>query len=483
MTRRQALKYLAAAGGATAAAGLGYWLLTKSPAPAPPKTGTTSHSTSGATSGKYGEFLSWLASVSKPYRGQSQNISLELELTPLGLQARDLDFFNSSGISNRYDLKPYALQLQGLSLMTRTQSTAYDAFSVDYQDIGSFKDYILSPTQLADMYRELTYDKINPNDFWGVPWSYLATYPPAPFQGAGATGDTLFIPFDMSTMIQYYRSDLYSQMGLVPATTWNDYALNAKAFLSSKSVFGTVNEVAPDISSIFEFMNFLPSFGANLWDVHGGQITSGLSSSAALAALETYLSLKPFSDPGSLTFTWSDVATNLLHGTGASALQFNSYSPWMDDAARSRVVGKVGYSSNPTGPSGSFSTFAGNGLAVSKFSRHPETAWLWLQWATSVGMQETLLLDAYHSFPSRKTVFGDSGVAVALQGDQYRATRVTKQVWDDGRMATLLPFPKWASVLPSIASSINNAWAGANTPKDALDLALGKIASWGTLTF
>ncbi|HEV2137505.1 MAG TPA: extracellular solute-binding protein [Nitrososphaerales archaeon] len=487
ISRRKFLRYLAAAAaGAAVSSAFGYeFFLTPSTGKRP---GGISPTTAGyqpppGATPEYARFLNWLNGVARPYAGKSLNVSMEYEFSPLALQKLDLDFYRAAHVSDQYSLKPYYLHLEDISLMTRTKAPTYDIYTVDYQDVASFKDHIISPTELAATYPDLTYEKLTPADFLDIPWSYCAAYPPTPFSSVGQAGDILFIPLDMSTMLQFYRIDLYQKAGLSPATTWEGYITDAMAFVNGSGVLGTTNAAAPDISIVFEFLNVLKGYGANLWEVSGGSIVSGLGSDAMATALEKYVALAPFSDPASQTYSWPDVATDLLHGYGASAMEFQGYDTFMNDVTRSTVVNEIGYVPMPAGTAGSFSTYGGSGVGVSKYSKNPGLAWLWLQWATGLGTQETAFLGPLHPFPSRKAVFNEPLVQSALTTPAYGAQRITKQVWDKGNIATLLPFPKWAQLVGPISSSLNKAWTGASTPKAALNDALLQVQNLGQLTF
>jgi ABC-type glycerol-3-phosphate transport system substrate-binding protein len=458
--------------------------------------GSTSNTTSSTSTyqppanatPEYAEFMTWLASVSGPYSGQSLDISLEIEFQPLGLQRIDPDFFRATGINNQYDLKTYSIHLANISQLASTHSSAYDIVSLDVQDIGSYPDLVIPPDELADTYPNITYQKINPQDFQNLAWSLCGTYPPATYATTISTSTSnssanVFIPLDMSTMIQYYRADLFQAKGLTPAATWDEYVAAAKALSGSSAHFGTVNQASLQVPVVYEFLNFLQSYGGTLWNYDNGQLTTGLNSSSALNALETYSSLFQYADPASVTYSWDNITTDLLRNVGAMAIQFQGYESYMEDPLRSQVIGKMDYAPVPAGPSGAFPLYGGSGVGVSRYSKNPQMAWLWLQWATSLGAQEMTLQDYYHAFPSRKAVFNNSQIQQALGTSAFRAVNVAKQAWDTGQLSNLTPFPKWLDVLDPIAFYLNEAYRGSMTPQDALNQAVQKIESWGTLTF
>lgn len=487
ITRRRFLKYLGSAAGLAFAAGIGYYFSSFNQISKSVSTiiSTSSYTPEGNLPEHYKEFLQWLASVSKPYSGATLNISMEAEATPRALQKRDPDFFKASGINVQYDLKPYTLHLSDISLMTRTQSPTYDIYSVDNQDIAFFKDHILSPDDLADKYRDLTFEPIRGDDFFPLPWALTATYPPSSLLGLSSNkSKTLFLPLDMPVMIQFYRKDIYDSLGIKPASTWEEYYENMRAISSSKRIpFPTVAQASVSVSSVFEYLNHLASFGGRLWDFDGQQLIPLIDSDEAIAALENYVGLARYSDPASFTYSWQDVTTDLSRAIASTAIQWDDYAYWMDDPLRSLVPNTFGYSQNPSGARGAFSTYGGAGIGISLYSKNPEAAWLWLQWATALGTQEMTFLDTFRSFPTRKAVLNESMIREALSKDQYRALRITEQVWNSGKVVSLLSFPKWWHILDILSTHINNAWIGNETPKQALSKAREQIDSWGKLTF
>ena len=293
----------------------------------------------------------------------------------------------------------------------------------------------------------------------------------------------MFIPFDMDIMIEYYRRDVFQSQMISPPTSWDDYFAVVKKVNVPQSRFGTVNQGGPTISVVYEFLNHLASFGGKLWNYDGNELTSALTTQEALTALENYVRFRPYSDPASSSYSWDEVTHDLLLGVATTALQFNSFEYYMNDVLRSKVIGLISYAQNPAGPAGSFSTLGGSGLGVSRYSKHPEASWLWLQWATSLWVQELGLINSFHAYPSRNAVFDDSAVKEAIQKDEYAALRVAKQVWDSNHIASLVPFPKWQQVLVPLATHLSYAMRGSETPETALSMAVQQITGTGRLTF
>ncbi len=452
-----------------------------------PRSGSTStQSTNGSyeppqVTPDYSEFLTWLHSASRPYTGTTLNISLEDEPTPLGTLLRDSDFSGATSMNDEYSVKSYYLHLSDISLMVNTKSPTYDVFDVDHQDVASFKDHILSPTDLAEMYPDQTYEPITADDFEPLAWSVLAKYPPGNVV-SGGTGSTLFVPYDMDLMVQYYRDDVYQSHGLSPATTWDAYIQDLQSTDVAPLRFATACQASPGISIVYEYLNHLASFGGELWSYDGTSLSTKLGTSQALEALQNYLTVNKYADPASGSYTWDDVDRDLYLGVVGSAIQLDSLAYSMEDPLRSLVTGKMAYAANPAGPAGSFSTFAGSGVGISKYSKNPQAAWLWLQWAVSKGREEAAVLNKYSVYPSRKSVLANSEISPLLTGQKYAALNATAEVWSSGSIATLTPFPKWPSALNTIAYYLYSAVSGED-PQTALNAAVQKLDQQGSLMF
>jgi multiple sugar transport system substrate-binding protein len=480
---------IALAGGGLVAAGLGDFAIngvweTGLGMPTPTTSATSSRSiTSQNLTPDYQDFLEWLRGASGKLAGKSLNVSLETEFAPYAIERRDIEFFSYSNISSNYELKPYLLQLSDATLMTRTHAPTYDVFSIDNQNLGSFTPHVLPPSQLAQTYPDLTFPKLDARDFRPFLWNNVAKYPPSSSgTGSNSLSDASLFPFDAPLLVLFYRQDIYSKLGMSPPRTWDEYFDDVKSLKGAGTPYSSATQGAPDVSIVYEFLTHLASFGGSLWSVDGNTLLPAMDSDAAVAALENLVRFAPYADPASHTYSWGDVFTSLARGVSATGLLWHDYFNWLNDPARSTVPGKMALAINPAGPSGSFSTFGGAGLGVSRYSKRPDAAWLWLQWATAKGLQEAMLLDTYHIFPTRSSVFDVPQIANQINATTLRALSVAKQAWDTGTVS-LTAFPLWLMALAQLAPHLTNAWEGVETPRGALTAARKQIEQLGTLRF
>jgi multiple sugar transport system substrate-binding protein len=492
-SRREFLRTaLAVAGGALAVAGVAdIGLKGLSPNPNAwlskyTSTSSVSSTTPQALLPDYLDFLEWMQSVSDKIPGKTSELTLEQEFAPYAVQALDPTFLQYSGIAAGYSELPYLTQLAEVQIAVSTQSPSWDVFSIDNQNIASFENGIIPPSQLAETYPDLTYPNYDVDDFMTTVWDYVAAYPPVTAGSSASTARTNFtlFPFDAPLMVLFYRKDIYDKLGFTAPTTWDEYYEQCQKLPNNGTPCASVSMANADVSIIYEYLNHLASFGGTLWNVDGNSITPNLESDECLAALENFIRFEEYADPGSHTYTWTDQFNSLAQGTSATALLWHDYYNWFNDPQRTPIApGQYMPALNPAGPQGSFSTYGGAGLGVSAFSKRPEAAYLWIQWATCKGIQEQILLDQYHIFPTRTSVFDVPQVQSELASSELTALNVAKQAWATGTTA-LTPFPQWLNVITSLAVHLNNAWTGFQTPSDALSAAQTQInQEWPNLTF
>ena len=84
-----------------------------------------------------------------------------------------------------------------------------------------------------------------------------------------------------------------------------------------------------------------------------------------------------------VNFNWYECSASFMQGQVAIYMDGVNFASQFEDAAKSKVVGKVGYAVLPSGPGGHFSPIYITGMAVSSQSRNKEAAYLFAQWATN----------------------------------------------------------------------------------------------------
>jgi ABC-type glycerol-3-phosphate transport system substrate-binding protein len=277
-------------------------------------------------------------------------------------------------------------------------------------------------------------------------------------------------------MIRFYRTDVYSKLQLTQPTTWDEYFDQVKVVGASTNIFGCVSQASITTPIFHEFTNHLYSFGGRLWDINGESITPTVNDPKNVQALENFARFYPYTAPSSITNTWDDCVQAMAHGQAANAITFEDFAVLIDDPLRSIEQGNMAYSVNPSGPSGSFSTYIGDGIGVSRFSKNPKAAWLWLQWATATGTQMMLVANPLTRYvPSRKSAANSQFVQDLIGTPTYDPVRLSQQLLASGQIGHTPAFKGSDSAAGTIANQLFNAYTGASTAQAALDAAQAQL--------
>lgn len=425
---------------------------------------------------EYKDFLRWLRSVSGKFRGTKVAINLQNEPDYRAVQRLDPDFFVTSGINSQYDLEPYILNLEKTRLAVQTSSPAIDVIDFDSLDIPTFKDYLIPPQVLAETYPNLTYPGFSLDDFEKTPMNLIGSYPPVLPDAPTPSGQIFCFPFNTPLMIRFYRTDVYKNLQLPQPVTWDDYYDNVQAIGTSSNIYGCVSQASITTPIFHEFYNHLYSFGGRFWDIKTSSITPTINDAKNVQALENFARFYPYTLPSSVTNTWEDAVAAMAHGQAANAITFEDFAVLIDDPLRSLVKGLMAYSVNPSGPSGSYSSYIGDGIGISKFSKNPQAAWLWLQWATATGTQMMLVADPLTRYvPSRLSASNSSFVQEKLATPAYDPVRISRDILSSGKIAFTTPFKGSSNAADVIAKSIFNAYTGTSTAQAALDAAQAQL--------
>jgi len=481
-SRRRFLKYAAAAAVAGAATTLGsqYLLPTPGPGPSTYTPNSTSTTTRNTTDKRYRppeylDFMNWLKGVSKPYAGKRIVAALELEAAPLALQKLDPEYLSYSGTYVGYELTPFIQNLVNTTLAISTRAPTYDIMNVDGSNLATFAQHLIPPQELAQKYPNLTYPNLDMNGFAGAGVAFSGKYPQDlifPPYNKELGGSLFEFPQDMPVMLRFYRKDLFDKEGITPGKTWDEYLEDLKMFDDpNKGIFGGGSMTLSHPSIIFEYLNHLHSFGGKIWELDDKGLRCTLNTPEAVAALENFIRLKNYSDPASASSTWAELGILMAVGRVANAIQWADYASVVNNPVQSLTAGKWDYTINPSGPSGSFSTFGGAGVGISRYSRNPEAAWLWLQWATAFGTQIVTLQDPIHySTPTRSKVYDDPTVQADVKSGRLKYLKVTQDILASNKVATLITFPAWQLARVQIGDVLSRCWNGGLTPRDALKL-------------
>ena len=241
----------------------------------------------------------------------------------------------------------------------------------------------------------------------------VAGLSPALTKAATFGGKLTSMPMNIEGPILYYRTDILKKCGLQPPATMKDLEAAATKIKTCDSA------VTPFVSRglkgalAYTFSNVLHNLGGS-YIVNG---KSALCSPKGKDALTYYSDLlRDFGPPGVVNYSFYQISA--LYRAGRAAFAFESSNELhsvMEGGARLKDTGMMPF---PAGDAGSVPTTIDWGMAVSAYSKQPDAAWYFVQWATSPAVQKQLVLQGIAA--PRKAIVGDAAVQKWLDEEPVR---------------------------------------------------------------
>lgn len=474
ISRRQFLKFSAMAGfGITSAYFLGGCAPKSAATPAPTAAqiqateGPTSASVSGTPQQQF------LKEVGSKYKGST--VKIVSESTPPSRAINEIaaqEFIPLTGIKVEWEQLPLDQVLAKLSQDTAGGLGVNDIYYWDQAWIGRFINDAVDPQEMMAK-KDLAYPDYNFDDFLKPLVENIATY-------KGKLGG---LPYDIPIFITMYRKDIFDELKLKPPTTWQEYMDAAKAINEAKqpTTYGTLGQWKSGHYSLECDMTMF------LW-AHGGSVYSKdgkatINDDKAQAAMEYMMQIGKYMPPGAVTWDWSGEADAFTQGLGGFYTSWGEFFPSFDDPAKSKIVGlaeplkvpkadalrtkaECGFDETP-----GVSHQGGSSLALSKYSKNQEAAWIFMQWATSSDITTRASLLGGGATPIRKSNFTDPRIKA-----NNKVTAGTTRHFDvtldaiNNWMGTEPHLPPWASLsVDSFAVELGKMTTGQQDIKTTLD--------------
>ena len=213
------------------------------------------------------------------------------------------------------------------------------------------------------------------------------------------------------------------------------------------------------------FQQVMWSFGGSYGDPDTHKVEGILNSDAAVEALEFYIDLKKFTPPGSENYYWSESLTAFQQGIVAMAMNYYAFLPGLLDETRAKHAKDTGFFAAPghKGPDGEFRRFisiGGQGMSVSKYSKHQEEALDYIKWFCEYENQ--LKWAKLGGFATNKQV---------LESDEFKAMNPYNPAFVESMkyVRDFWAVPEYNDLLQSCQEQWNSAATGQKTAKQAMD--------------
>lgn len=370
----------------------------------------------------------------RQFEGTTLNFIVENNLYANILTHESEEFSQVTGIHVNVRAVDFDTLIQKINLDFIAQAGNYQLVYVDpYQTLNRFYHYL----EVLNTYEQdpaKPHVKEFPNDFIEFQTEVSSYF---------LNKDQIYtIPFDSTTMILFYRRDIFSRyranmqqdLGYDPVPgladfTWERYCEVAdwinKNVPDDEVKYGS-GLMAQEHNSIFcEFSNILDAYGGDyfldpdistLGKTNYNQVN--ILSPDFIQALDMYKKIASVSAPESVNWNWSDTANAFRNGDIAMMANWDENYTYVEDKVLSKVAGNVGYSILPYGDVKSGNIYGGSGIGINKYATQTEkdAAWLYIVWATSKEMQLKVLKHPEGgSLPTRKSAYQELGIDNILQ--------------------------------------------------------------------
>jgi multiple sugar transport system substrate-binding protein len=359
------------------------------------------------------EVMKWVADVGKPFAGTT--IKLATESTPPSNALNSFlkkYFEDASGIKVEIEVLPLEQVLQKMTLDVASSLGTYDLYYIDQSWAASFSQDVFDPREQLQAKADLAMPNYNIDDFL-----------PALVDGISKYEDRwVGVPYDIPIFIMIYRKDIYDKMGFKAPTTLDELYMQSKAITEEMgpNVFGTTGQMKSGHYSLE------CDWTAWLWG-HGGSIFNADkkfvgNDEQGLAAMEYWTKLKKTMPAGVDGWTWDGQGQSVAQGVAASMLSWGEFFPYFDDPTQTKISGLCEVAVPPKASSlrtvqqTGFGEIPGVGhqggssLAVSRYSKNADAAWVFMQWATCADTQALITSLGGGTGPTRASVYDDPRV-------------------------------------------------------------------------
>jgi len=288
-------------------------------------------------------------------------------------------------------------------------------------------------------------------------------------------GKVYGFPSEGDTAWLFYRKDLLEAKGIAVPQTWDEFLAAAQALNNPPEMYGTLIGAKPD-EAAWDFMHYFFAFGGQILDDKYNVTVNNETGVKALTFYSELLSKYKVVPPDVATYGYNEILTALQQGKVAMGIEWMAATQDLQDCTKSPKVCKDGqplldYTLVPgiKGADGKVSRGQGAsqwGWVIPAGSKNQEAAYKFIEWLTSHEGGKIWALNG--GIPSNIEALSDPEVVAKVpqfkllaEAMPYRHlfpnTTVTTDLWN------------------AFNDAINQAVAGAKTPKQALDDAAAKM--------
>lgn len=393
----------------------------------------------------------------RAYEGVTINAMLEGHPSSNAIKQLVPEFEEVTGIKVNCEILPYEEMPQKILLGFNQGNDYYDIVMNDRFVTAGYvaNDYILA---LDDYIADSRINQfVDMDDF--VPKYIEASKYDGKIYGLPVYGESTFL---------MYRKDLFEEYGIEVPQTLEELVQAARTVVekSDGKIAGITMRGQQGIHVLFTWSGFLWGFGGRWLDEEG---KLDVASPEAIKAAEVYADLLANYGPqGYANFGWQENRLMFQQGKAAMTIDATVNGAYCEDPNESVIVGKVGYAPVPAGEGvvqqGGQHALAVHEMYISKFSKNPEAAFMFMTWALSAQTQAKCMQIESHC--------GVSSLG-AMQSDVFKEKY---GAFTDGMLAAIdqanvdyVPQNQFAQeIINRVGTAMSQVLAGTKSAQDAL---------------
>ncbi len=392
----------------------------------------------------------WLKEVGGRFRGTT--IRFTSEATPPTIVANQItkdEFTALTGINVEIEIVPLEQVLQKATLDSQGQLGTYDLYYLDQSWIATFAPDTIDPLEKYESDPDLAMPDFDWEDFSKPLVDGISMY----------QGKMVGIPFDIPIFILMYRKDLFDKHGIAVPTTMDSYMEAVKAIHAAESqngIYGTTGQLKSGHYSLnTDWTAWLWSHGGSIFDKDG--FFSG-GDPEGLEGLEYMLELVKYMPPAATTWTWDGEAQSVMQGIAGMLISWGEFFPGFD-GPNSKVQGLMEAAIPPKekklrppsaagfGEIPHIGHQGGSALALSRYSKNPDAAWIFMQWVCSKDVMARVSTLGGGASPMRISAFEDPRVLAAAKVGPGTTRHFPAIRWTiDNAMGSEPDMPAWAEI-------------------------------------
>jgi multiple sugar transport system substrate-binding protein len=302
-----------------------------------------------------------------------------------------------------------------------------------------------------------------------LPKELIDDLPKSSFSTVTIDGKRYGAVFTLSLLTLFYNKEHLDKAGFKePPKTWDELKRCAKE-LTRDGRYGFVlnyGDPAGIGGTASYWMVFLQQAGGKMYGEDGKPV---FKSDAGVEALQVMVDLMPATDPGSISYSGINDATNVLLA-GRASMMMNWPFMWNagQDPKQSQVVGKLASAVLPAGPAGSASIDGTDAWTVTKSSKNPDKARELIEFYLDAAVQKRQVLDTGW-LPIRLSVLADPEVQ-AKAPNAAVVLEQAKHPYDS------FVTPDYNQVTVAVGTEVQKALQGQKTAAQAIADAHDQVA-------